>query len=132
MLSLLYRKKHICILLISILIIAALLISTQKSDKFDILGRNSVNHDRCMLCANNLSEISSYIVIKMNDLSLKRAESSRVKTSYDRGCLLGFCLGITPIQLCLFISLLFYLCRAIRSNRLIIISYIHNLDGMKP
>ena len=135
MLNIFCRKRYIIIPLISLLLIVALFACTQKSDGMVMQSRNNANHDNCLLSANRLSEISSYIAVKMDnlkELSLKRADSGRIRTTYSKGFFLGLYSLIILLLIDFLICLLFNLYRVIRSNRLIIISYIHNLDGMKP
>lgn len=121
--------------IISLLIVAVLLLCTFKSDE---MIQNNKNVDNCVnyiFYYNCSSKILSSVAIKidnMKDLSLKKTDSGRVRPNCRRGIFEGFNSLINPVLLSFVCVLLFYLCRALRCDRLFIISYIHSLDGTKP
>lgn len=135
MLTVLHDKRQINIPLISLLIIVVLFLGILKSDEMVPICGNCAKQGTYLCRTNNLSEISSTIAIKMDDLkelSQKQTDSGRAGTVICRGFFTGVASLIILMLFRFFGGLLFYSFRAIRCNRLFTISYIHNLDGMKP
>lgn len=128
-----HNKRNIK--LISLLFIVAMLVCTFNSNELFLNGENSITHDNGVIFNNNFSEISLSVSAKADnfkELSLKKASAEHLKKASGRSTFSGLYALLLPIIFGFSCALFFFLYRAVRCNRLIIISYIHDLDGMKP
>lgn len=129
------NKRHIHISLISLLFIVVLLFCTIKTEDMVSTGRDSANRANLLFDSIGLNEISASIVVKLDEireLSLKRADSCCIRKSFGGIFSADIYTLTVSVLIIFFIGSAFYLCGAIKCKQSFIISYIHNLDGMKP